>query len=206
MTPTFRAHEQVNRGALRTLVLHWDDLPVSVSVRAALDTSWTERGREHTPCLLVRAYLDACAPAEDAPSLGVVAVEYRRAIGTSAGRQYAAGPSLQTLPRVAHHTIARGLYTDIDKVNAPTLLAQYCSQRSIPAPTIRRYAVDRSAMLAELGGSYEQGKAYSHRALERRHARLPCPPAAAGVAAGAPEGGVRGAQRDDCRRRACGLW
>jgi hypothetical protein len=91
--------------------------------------------------------------------LGEVAVWYRRSFGAVTGRQWAATPSMQGLPRAVHHTIAAGLYRDVDMVNAqPTLLAQYCERHGIPAPTLARYASSRDTMLADLGVSRDIGK------------------------------------------------
>lgn len=168
---TFTSTELFDRDALRKIVSNWRNLPVPLSTRRDLDGTWFERGAEWRPFDLVRAYLEegtTCLPPSGsslpgAPSYGAIEVRYRRAgvcATTGRGRQFSVGPSLQRLPRSVRHTIAGGLYHDIDMVNAhPVLLSQYCARFGIAAPTVDEYAgARRETMLAELGVPRNEGK------------------------------------------------
>lgn len=154
---TFTAIERFDRDALCKVLSNWNALPVSAETRRALDAAWTERSVERHPIDLVRSMLDASAPG----SVGV-AVSYRRGRGRARGRQYAIGPSLQSLPRSVRHTLAAGLYHDIDVENAqPTLVAHYCARHGVPAPVLQDYTSGterREAMLRELGAPRAQAK------------------------------------------------
>ena len=66
------------------------------------------------------------------------------------GRLYAQGASLQRLNKIILHTIAAGLYDDIDMVNAhPVILSQYLVKKGIRAPATGRYASDRRDCIQE---------------------------------------------------------
>ena len=142
----------IRRNDLRKIVDNWHCLPVSTVVRNKMEATWTDwRGCECKPVHHVQALLDACDPINDAGTgLGAVRVAYRRVLGEH-GRQYAEGPSLQTIQRSVRHTIAAGLYRDLDVENChPTLLSQYCERHGIQAPMVAAYAGDREAWLARL--------------------------------------------------------
>ena len=156
----FQAVELIRRSDLRKIVDNWQCLPVSAATREKMEATWTDgMGRECKPVHHVQALLDACNPTEHPETgLGTVKVAYRRILG-ELGRQYATGPSLQTIQRNVRHTIAAGLYKDLDVENChPTLLAQYCERHGIQAPKVTAYAADREAWLARLRAPRDEAK------------------------------------------------
>lgn len=106
---------------------------------------------DYNPFSIMRKYLAAS-------SGGTVATKYRQNAGV--GRFYAEGSlSLQSLPREIRHTIAAGIYSDIDVVNAhPVILAHLCRKAGVRSKYLDRYNADRDTHLAELGVPREVGK------------------------------------------------
>ena len=75
------------------------------------------------------------------------------------GRQFAMGPSLQSMKRALRHTITKGVYTDNDIVNAhPTFLMQYCEKHDLDHDALKFYIENRDACLAELDMPREEAK------------------------------------------------
>lgn len=77
-------------------------------------------------------------------------VVYSRVHGR--GRQFAAGGlSLQSFPRVVRGGLARGLYYDLDFVNAhPTIISRMCRDRGFVPTFLSSYISDRDAVIGAI--------------------------------------------------------
>ena len=81
---------------------------------------------------------------------GHLKVKYERSEGGGGhGRMFAKGlGGLQNMPRELRHTLAKGLYTDIDMVNAhPVLLYQLAEKNEIPCKYLKKYITHRDECL-----------------------------------------------------------
>jgi hypothetical protein len=67
------------------------------------------------------------------------------------GRQFAVGPSLQSLPTIIRNTIARKFYVDLDVTNMhPTILEWYCKTHNITCTHLSEYVSRREELMAEV--------------------------------------------------------
>jgi len=67
------------------------------------------------------------------------------------GRQFAVGPSLQSLPTIIRNTISRKFYVDLDVVNMhPTILQWYCKTHNIVCTHLSEYVSRREELMAEI--------------------------------------------------------
>ena len=91
---------------------------------------------------------------------GCVWVTYRRTYG-SKGRRFAAGPSMQTLPKYVRFQIIRDT-TDIDMVNAhPTIIKALARDMKIKTPTLDLYVGHREKFLKEISDFYSVSRGAS---------------------------------------------
>lgn len=81
---------------------------------------------------------------------GYLKVKYEKSVGGGGlGRMFAKGlGGLQNMPRELRHTFAKGLYTDIDIVNAhPVLLYQLAEKNEIQCKYLKKYIINRDEYL-----------------------------------------------------------
>jgi hypothetical protein len=123
--------ERVNRVYLEYVIASWDALEFRDSVVS--DAEWDSLQK----CKDYLSTLD---------KNGNKKTVYKQHDGK--GRFFAVkGLSLQSLPREVRHTIARGLYYDIDFVNChPVLLSQYCHKHNILCVELDKYIQHRESL------------------------------------------------------------
>lgn len=78
-------------------------------------------------------------------------MNYKYANGKKSGRMFSTCHSLQSISRKIRGCISRGIYKDVDMVNAHiVILKHFCSSEGILTPNLDRYINDREPLLAEL--------------------------------------------------------
>jgi hypothetical protein len=83
---------------------------------------------------------------------GCAHVKYIHSAVSNAGRKFAhRAEGLQSFSRAIRHTLADGLYQDIDIVNChPVILVQYCEKKGYACNWIKDYVENRPARLEDL--------------------------------------------------------
>ena len=82
---------------------------------------------------------------------GLADINYRFTKSLRSGRRFSTTPSLQSIPRKTRHTLARGIYHDLDMKNAhPSILHHLSKLYKVECPVLNLYVNDRESVFNEL--------------------------------------------------------
>ena len=135
--------EQINFDIAHYIKAKWDSLQSQITTR--------RRDEKYSPKEIFSKYVDRAYKDR-------VKVDYLQAFGE--GRLCARGAlSLQNITRQVRHSIARGIYVDLDVKNAhPVILEWLCKKHGINCEKLNLYIRDRERLLKELKCDREVGK------------------------------------------------
>jgi hypothetical protein len=148
-TVVFKSAELTDVHKLMTVIDNWDEVKkrcVAVSGDERACDAWEDsRGNKYDPRDILRRYKMNIRH-------GNASVKYVQSSLTNAGRKFALrAEGLQSFSRAIRHTLATGVYKDIDIKNChPVILVQYCDAKGYACDAIKDYVIHRDDKLNDL--------------------------------------------------------